>query len=75
MRLRLREMHDAITTADLVRLAVLPRESGAGEDEEDLFLGSMHMGGRRHLAGNLADAAHADVARSGGAPEIGPLAA
>ena len=75
MRLALRLVHQAVARADLVRLAVLPREPRAAEDEEDLLVGAVHVRGRRDLALVELDAMDAGVHRACGAAEVRPRAA
>src|SRR5206468_2598660 len=42
----LREVDENVAPTDLVGLAILPRDPGAAEDEEDLLLGALGMRGR-----------------------------
>ena len=61
---------DAVAGADLVRLAVLPREAAACEHEEDLLLGDLDVHWRRLLCRGHARASHADLDGAGGLTEI-----
>src|SRR6185436_7677512 len=60
---------DAVTGRDLVRVAVLPRESGAGEHVEELLLVELDVHGRGLLAWFNARACNTYVARAGGGAE------
>jgi hypothetical protein len=60
----LRQVDEHVALADLEDFAVLPRDPGAAEDEEDLLLGTFGMRRGRPLAGVDPDALEADGARS-----------
>ena len=61
---------DAVARADLEGLAVLPRETGPVEHEEDLLLRDLDVHRRRLLARTHPRSGHADVARSGRLAEV-----
>jgi len=63
----------AVAWPNLVDVAVLPREPGAGEDEVDLLRRAVRMRRRRQLAGCDTDAIDADTGGSGRAAEHLPL--
>src|SRR5262249_51956133 len=54
------EVHDAVAGPKLVDLLVLPGETRAAEDEDDLLRGSVRVRGRREPARIDADAVGAD---------------
>ena len=61
---------DAVAGFDLVHLAVLPRQTGAGEHEEDLLLVELDMDRRRLLARVHPRACNTDVLRAGRGSEV-----
>ena len=67
-------VEDAVASADLVRVAVLPREPATGEHVEQLLLAAVRMRGRRPAARRELDPAHADADRPGGLAEQRPRA-
>jgi hypothetical protein len=67
-------VHDAVPRPDLVDLPVLPGETIAGEDEEDLLLGRLDMRGGRPLTGIHLHAVDADPDAAGGLAEVAPVA-
>src|SRR6266542_3188162 len=71
VRLLRGQVHKAVARTDLVRLAILPGEAGAAQDEEDLLLGQLDVRGRRALAGVDLPAGDTDRDASGGRAEIG----
>src|SRR5919197_1561341 len=70
VRLLAREMDEAVTGTDLVRLALLPRQPGAAEDPEDLLLFALRVNRRRAFAAQDLDAVDADGHRSRGLSEL-----
>ena len=60
---------------DLVGLAVLPREPRAAEDEEDLLLVELGVGGSRPASGIDLDARDPDADAPRGLAEVAPAAA
>src|SRR5205823_2761112 len=63
---------DAVARPDLVRLPVLPGETRAAEDVEDLLLVELDVDGRAALGGVDEEARRADVAGAGGVAEVDP---
>src|SRR5262249_26110241 len=63
---------DTVERTDLVPLAVLPRQTRAGEDEEDLLGGAVRVRRRRQLPGRDPDAVDADALRARGVAEALP---
>jgi hypothetical protein len=63
---------DAVTRADLVRLAVLPRQSGPAQHEEDLFRVKLAMDRCRPATRVDLHAVHADTLRARSLTEVGP---
>ena len=62
-------LDDAVARTDLVHLAVLPGEPGAGEDVVDLLRGAVRVRRRRELSRRDAHAVDADLPRPGRAAE------
>src|SRR5256886_4006933 len=63
---------DAVAGTNLVRVVVEQRQSGTGEDIEDLLRLTVDVGRRRLLAGCELDPARAGARGPGGHAEIGP---
>ena len=69
------KMHQAVPRADLIGRAILPAETGAAENEEDLLLGAVDVRG-----GGLGARLDGDASQTGrnaarGGPEIGEAGA
>src|SRR6266511_1746063 len=63
---------DAVAGADLVRLLVDPRQTGAAEHVEDLLCLAMDVRGRRHLARTEFHPSHTTARAPRGGAEVGP---
>ncbi len=63
---------DAVAGADLVRLLVDPRQTGAAEHVEDLLCLAVDVRGRRHLARTEFHPSHTTARAPRGGAEVGP---
>src|SRR6266511_1237939 len=72
VRLAAGPVDDAVALADLVDLAVLPRDPRAPEHVDDLLLRALDVGGSRPLAGIDLEPLQADRDRPGRPAEIAP---
>src|SRR6185369_8759572 len=73
VRMLLGQVDEGVAFADLEDLAVLPRETGTAENEEDLLLRSLRVRGSRPLARVDEDAFEPDGDTSGRAAEVVPV--
>ena len=72
VRAALGAMHNAVALRDLPRLAFLPQQPLAGENEEDLLVGAVLVRGRREVSLRHLDPPQPHRARARFAPRIAP---
>ena len=72
VRTAAREVHQAVAGTHLVRLPRAPRQAAAGQDVEDLLLGTVIVRRGGPGAGLEAQAVEPDRDRAGGVPEVLP---